>query len=95
MTDININPEDLIAPEGGTVLEVVYLDGSRTFFGEPGSNRMTGTEVRDGLLLVGVVYLSDGELRVETSAFVVSSLSGWIIDEKAVVTNADDQEAPE
>ena len=92
--EVKVNPEDVIATEGGVQIDVFALNGDLlSSFGAAGTNRVVGSEVRDGLLMVGTVYLRDGVLRTETSVFTLTSLSGWSIDEVTSVPTEADQGA--
>lgn len=65
-----------------TVLDLELKSGDKLTFGADEGTSVIGSEVRDGIFIVGVADDSDGELRILSHGYPLSEVAHWVIDEE-------------
>ena len=68
-----------------TLVHITFEDGDHKTFGDADTASVVGTQVKDGVFIVGVLDTEDRNPRVLSYGYPLSSVSSWLIDEEPVV----------
>ena len=72
-----------------TLVHITLEDGTTKTFGDSDTASVVGTQVKDGVFIVGVLDTEYGNPRVLSYGYPLDAVTGWLIDEEPAV-----QEAP-